>query len=277
MVQFGVSPRVFEDKLEVLTGMRPVAVNVGVANATVQFNYRLIRNLLVPGGAHVVIYGIEMRAFRSDNGYLNDSPVGYAITQLENPARALDLWLLHHSAFFQYRNNVQEILTGERAFTIPEEIPDENGWIANDNVFDQHTLTNLEPLSTLSDNALAVSVLDNLSAFCNQPELHCIIVNMPQHPILNAHVRAADAAAYEGDLKRLVKAGIEVWDFNTVSCLRYFESSFFDLNHLNRRGALKFSEMLADLYARANTGVPLTKDSIATCVRVNEAINGDTF
>jgi hypothetical protein len=278
MMEQAFSPNAFSQDMQQLTGKPLLAANVSVPTATVPFSYRFIRDVIGPTGVRTIIYGTEMRAFAPDNGFLLDSPLGNAITRLDGPLQSLDMWLLHHSALFQYHVNIRQILAGERELSpFKFERPEDPGWVIRTDFYDGHDLSGLPLLSTIVDYDLAVENLNNLANFCKAQHLNCIVANMPVMAIVTKNVRAREALRYRDALKHLVQSGVEVWDFNTPECLYHFGSGFSELNHLNQAGAYKFTEMTAELYAHRSLGVSLPPDALATCINVNQDIYSSEF
>lgn len=276
MIEYALSPNHFRKETAQLFGKPVEAANVGIAAATVRFNYLLIRDVIAPTGTRTVIYGVELRAFSPDDPHLNETPMGYALTQIDEPFRSADLWLLQHSAIFQYRDNVRQLLQGQREILKENWGPvDDPGWVTYSGAPDD--IRSLSFLTAMTDEQLATLTMNKLAVFCKHQALTCIIVNMPVQTVVNTHTSTSQMLRYKSILKQLIDNGLEVWDFNTVECLGVFDGGFVDLNHLNEAGALKFTRIAAEMYYHFTTGVALPKGSLATCVRSNQDVYSFEF
>jgi hypothetical protein len=277
MMEQAFSARAFEHDFKALTQQQINAANVSVPGATIAFSYEMIRDVIVPGGAPTVIYGVEMLAFRPIEDPLNNSQMGQVLGKETGLTQAIHLWLLHHSTLVQYRENILQLLTGMRQIDTEKfNAEDDKGWVPVHNVFNgkitDSMSTIIRLLSSIGDYDLSLRTLDNLADFCKHQKITCIVVNMPLHPMMNQRIRGSDTIRYKTALQRLVDSGIEVWDVNTTECLNSMLNGFVDLNHLNVIGAQKFTQIMAELYAYRVMGISLTSSATASCARLNKDV-----
>lgn len=275
-VYTGVSPHQFDDRIKMVSGQGVQAVNVSILGAVVPIQRDLIRNLFIPNHAQVILYGIEMRAFkteslRDDYFLLEDfrnKSLGYAVTYAAPTERAIMLWLLQHSNWARYRDNINEWLSGERAINqqinLSDGTADDRGFAPFPNTSSLNTTnisTQFIPFSVTDE---ARQLLSNIRSDCEQSGVPCILLNMPIHYEAYTLISEAEEAQY----RQLIEAaGLPIWDFNTIACRTVLgDTAFFNVNHLNANGAGVFSRLIADVYANVFYDVPIEGD--AACATI---------
>jgi hypothetical protein len=273
MILEGISPHIFDDTVQSLTGQQIISMNVSQTGATTLISRDVIKSLLLPADTPLVIYGIEMRALNpqgADSAFLA-SPLGYALNLPPGIGKDVQLWLLQHSTLLRYRRNLFDFFTSGNQHQ--EELAsaariDDRGYIP---VFTQ--LADTQDVSISGTDFLPfqptdsqITALKDIVAACRPAR--CLVVNMPIHRSLSSAIPPHDVERYQNLLHTNV-VGISLWDFNTPACLAVFtDKSFADDSHLNDKGATKFSEMVAALYAAQFLGVPVSADSPAHCANV---------
>ncbi|MEP7289645.1 MAG: hypothetical protein ABI947_28170 [Chloroflexota bacterium] len=275
MVFHAISPHTFDSAIETLTGKSVISVNVGVTEQTSDIVRDLIHNIFIPKGAAAIVYATEMRAYsgRIALPLYRRSPLGYTM-QLDTLRRTVGLWLLQHSAFARYRNNLHDMLTGARPFESAKGYYndiDDRGHAFASIVWD---VTRLIPVpnefTPLVIDAPYREALGEIAVDCQQSHTPCVVVNMPLHRLQNKLIPASDQVQYVTMLKDTIRNGkVTLWDFNTEACISFLgDGDFMDGNHMNEFGAQKFTSMLAILYAHQFMGQPIPPESHTDCVQV---------
>jgi hypothetical protein len=276
-VYTGISPHIFDDRVKTISGHEVQSVNASVLASVITIERDLIRNLFIPNHPQVIIYGIEMRAVKTewlseDFFSLSDfknKAVGYAVTRESIFERDLLLWLLQHSNWARYRDNMREWLTGSREIN-----QGANGYISG-GVDDRGYAPFPNTPSQNTDNKgqfVPFSVADStrqmmidLGTTCKQSGVQCILLNMPLHQISYQFITDEEETQYR---QLIQEAKLPIWDFNTPACRTELgDASFFNMNHLNSAGAVVFSEMLAGVYAQVFFNIPVSGN--ASCATLS--------
>jgi len=275
-VYTGVSPHIFDDHIKEISGQEVYSVNASVLASIITIERDLIRNLFIPNHPQVILYGIEMRAVKTESlsedffslTDFKNKAVGYAVTRESTIERDLLLWLLEHSNWARYRDNFREWLTGSREINQGNYIGqgvDDVGYAPFPNVPSQDTTNNGQfvPFS-VADTTRQMMV--DLGTTCNQSGVQCILINMPLHQVSYQFITDEEESQYR---QLLTEAKLPIWDFNTPTCRETLgDSAFFNMNHLNSDGAVVFSKMLADIYAQVFFNIPLSGN--ATCATLSQ-------
>ncbi|MEP6987367.1 MAG: hypothetical protein ABI970_17310, partial [Chloroflexota bacterium] len=269
----GISPHLFDQHLQAVSGQEIKSTNVSIVGAVAVIQRDLIRNLIIPNHPQTIIYGIEMRALVPDSQDENaiwskdfrNKPLGYAVTQPSAFERNLSIWLLEHSSLVSYRDNIQQWLSGTRLInqvTYATSAPDDLGYAPFPNKFSQDGTfikTQFIPF-TVTDTTR--QILMGIGETCKQNGTQCILLNMPLHELAYQYISPAEELLYRNLLK---EANLPIWDFDTQACHAILgDKDFYNLNHLNSRGAELFSQMVADAYANVYFNVPISGN--ATCM-----------
>ncbi len=262
-----ISPHLFNDRIKALTGQDIQSVNVSLFGSVITIQNNFIRDLIIPSHPKIIIYGIELRALmpasQKDDAYvINDyknKAIGYELTQPTNSERDLLVWLLRHSNWLRYRDNLREWLTGAREINQGGyflSVVDDLGYAPFPNSFSQdasYIQAQFVPF-TVTDSTRQLML--DLQKNCQQNEVQCILMNMPIHSLAYQYIIPEQEALYRDLLKQ---SGLPIWDFDTEACRTMLgDTNFFNLNHLNARGSQLFSKMVADVYAQVFFNVPIT-------------------
>ena len=80
-VYYGVSPHVFDNRVQQLTGTQPVSMIAGATGEIASWARDLIKNIFIPRGTTAIIYATEMRAYaeRGSDASWQQSALGYAM------------------------------------------------------------------------------------------------------------------------------------------------------------------------------------------------------
>ncbi|MCA0457455.1 MAG: hypothetical protein LCI00_26040 [Chloroflexi bacterium] len=268
-----ISPYAFDDRITAITGEKVQSVNSSVIGAVVEMQRDLIRNIIIPNNPWIIFYGIELRAVREvlpDQLFLpvqdfRNQDLGYAVSQAKPVEREILLWLLKHSNWVKYRNNLREWISGSREIdrqgVILRDDVDDLGFAAFPNTFTPSEAIFIPQFVPFSVDPAARQNLNDIRTDCQQNGVQCILINMPLHELAYQYLTPADEVLYH---RVLDEAGFPIWDFNNDACRHALgDTAFYNLNHLNTAGATLFSQFLADVYASVFYGVPITSD--ATC------------
>lgn len=274
-MQLGISPHLFDNQMQALTGVSTLSVNVSFVGASPIITRDVMKSLILPAKPPVVIYGIEMRALhetaRQWITLLANAPMGFALSLQPGIEQETIFWLGRHSAFFRYRDNVRNWLNGgatgnavlvsdDRGFI---EVQGQGNFVAATGIFRGQ----VTPFQTDDDMRRA---FDEIGSLCRQSEIKCIVVNMPLHRLAYNYFTPADESAYRKLLLSMTMDNkLPLWDFDTAICRSYLgDESFYDLNHLNGVGATKLTQAMANLYARQVAGKTLLQESAEVCAEV---------
>jgi hypothetical protein len=271
-IKAAVIPAQFDAQIKTLTGVSVTSVNLGVLGANVKVSQDVIQNLLLPEGVHTIIYGIEMRALRSDSdvnsmwqGIFENSPLGYALSRPMSMENSALLWLLQHSTLDAYRVNIQHWLSGD--FSVLSDVPqvDENGYWDLEGINNRNLDVIKQQFAPFQTNDDLEISLNGILATCQRPDIRCILVNMPLHNAAYQVISDQDEARYRAIVYQAAKqAKVAIWDFDTPTCQTYFtDDDYFELDHLNHDGARKFTEALANLYVQQIVGKQVTSSVCA--------------
>ncbi len=271
-----ISPHLFDERIKTISGEVVQSVNIGISGSLVNIQRDLIRQLILPNHPRIIIYGIEMRAvkaewLREDYFSLQDftnKPLGYAVSHAATFERTLLLWLLEHSNWLRYRDNLHDWLTGARAVithdTTKVDFTDELGFepLPNTTSLDTtYVQTQFIPFHA-SDEVR--ELLDDIRSDCNQNGVHCILLNMPIHEAAYQFITTEEEADYQ---KLIRETMLPIWDFNSKGCRQVLgDTAFFNLNHLNMQGAEIFSRIVADVYASVFYDLPLTGNAACAVI-----------
>jgi hypothetical protein len=270
-VYAGISPHVFNDHIKSITGQTVQSVNVSLFGSVVTIERDFIRNLILPNHPQIVLYGIEMRALKSE-GFSEDyivvsdfknKPLGYALSRESFLERGLLLWLLQHSNLVQYRDNLRGWLTGARKINqgVYSSSVDDLGYAPFPNTSSQNPDNIQTQFIPFHRDDLADQMMVDIETSCKQSGVQCILLNMPIHQIAYQYISPQEEAQYQQILK---DADLPIWDFNTANCRALLgDENFYNVNHLNSNGAIVFSKMIAEVYASAFFNIPVSGN--ATC------------
>jgi hypothetical protein len=262
-----VSPAEFDKNITALTGIERQSANLSVAGGNIDTGISVIRHFALPSGATHIVYGLEIRALNgiSPDKTFYETPLAYALSLPSGPEQSILLWLYQHSTFVRYRESIRNFLTNARPPQIYPEQVDRRGW---------HTLnTRLKfedlPLDSVTWHEVTekLASLETLVELCEH-QITCTFINLPIHPRLASATNPLSEQAYIAMLRhQIAKAGIVIWDANTDTCRRYLGAeSFTDSLHLNTSGGLKFSRIVAALYANQTHSYAIPEHDPAKCV-----------
>ncbi len=267
----GISPHVFDTRIKAISGQDVKSVDVTFLGSVATIERDLIRNLIIPNHPQVVVYAIEMRALNPESqderneavsDFRNES-LGYALSQDSAAFRDFLIWLLKHSNWIRYRDNFHQWFTGQRGINQEHFFQitiDDVGYSPGMSRFMPDPNVIKTQFIPFGRSETVQKALGDIAANCQQTGTTCVLLNMPIHPMAYEYIKPEEETLYKDVLK---EAGLPVWDFNTSSCHLVFKDELFlDLNHLNSKGADKFSAMIADVYANRFLNTPLLKDQI---------------
>ncbi len=272
----GISPHVFDERLKVISQQDVNSVNVSVLGSVVTVERDFIRNLIIPNHPKIILYGIEMRALKSESQdedyYLvsdfRNKALGYAVSQRSAIGRDVLIWLLKHSNLMRYRDNFHEWFSGIRPINGGEDLltkVDDLGFgpfSSKVGKSEANIKNQFVPFTV--DQATRQKLID-IRTNCQESGVQCILLNTPLHRLAYSYITPDEEALYQSVL---LEAKLPIWDFNTEACrVLLGDASFFNLNHLNANGAEKFSQMIADVYGEIFFKVPISGD--ATCAVVH--------
>ena len=272
----GISPHVFNERLKSITHQDINSVNVSVVGSVVTVERDVIRNLIIPNHPQIIFYGIEMRALKTESQdedyYLvsdfRNKVLGNAVSQPTPIRRDILVWLLKHSNLIQYRDNFRDWLSGIRLINKGEELltsVDDLGFAPFPNKIGQSEANIISQFIPFTVDEATRQKLIDIGINCQQSGVQCILLNTPLHELAYQYITPSEEALYQN---ALAEAKLPIWDFNTGACRKLFgNASFFNLNHLNIRGAEKFSQMIADVYANVFFNTPLSGD--AGCAKLS--------
>ncbi len=272
-LHMGLSPHDFNAEVEATTGQSVNSVNLSLFGSVAAIQRNLIQNLIIPNHPQLIFYGIEMRALlpKSQAAWMVDftnRSLGYALSSSSSIEREGMVWLLRHSNLFRYRDNLHEWLTGKRAVDqlgyAPDTV-DDLGHFRDPTIYERDPISIKGPFVPFSTDDATNQIMMGIGSTCKQSGVQCILLNMPLHEMAYQYITDADEAMYNTVLK---EAALPIWDFNTKDCRDALgDASFYNLNHLNAAGAVKFSQMVADVYASVFYDVPVEGD--ARCAVIN--------
>src|SRR5215813_4296784 len=103
-MQLGLSPHLFDQQIQFLTGKPGLSVNVSFSDANPIMIRDIMKSIILPAAPTTVIYGIEMRAMnvstKSTAARLTSTPLGYAAHLQPGPEQSILLWIGRSSALF---------------------------------------------------------------------------------------------------------------------------------------------------------------------------------
>lgn len=270
-----LSPRVFMDQVQALSGQHVEAVNVSVIGGKTDITRVVIRDLLIPNGVKTIIYGVSMRELHPPPASEHlaqqfwDAPLGYALSQPSGLQRNLMLWLLEHSALIRYRTNLRDWLSGKFFQDDPLSRSDAYGYWMIDGVRSRKSEDFIEQFTPFDTNETYLKPLEDMFNMCQESDLRCLILNMPLHPDGNKLLTPQDKQRYWDALHNVAHGKITIWDFDTPACQSELgDSSFLDLYHLNTTGAPKFTKSIAALYLQQVVGQKVESPAGLSCARV---------
>ncbi|MBI1280990.1 MAG: hypothetical protein GC179_22890 [Anaerolineaceae bacterium] len=260
----GISSRVFNEEIKQITNDDVPSVNISIWGGVAAIQHDLIKNLIIPNHPKIILYGVEARALSTEAQYspevddFRNKPLGYAVSIQSDAERALLLWLLQHSNWVRYRDNLRDWLTGARQINQLEFDPtdlDELGHLKNPNIHDRDPSSIWGFMHFAADD-VPRQLLESIVSSCKQNGVQCVLLNMPLHELAYQTITETDEAGYRSVLQEI---GLPIWDFNTASCRKILgDESFYNLNHLNEHGATIFSKMVADVYAKVFFNLPIS-------------------
>lgn len=271
-LHMGISPHVFNDRVEAITGQQVNSVNVSLFGSVAAIQRKLIQNLIIPNHPKLIFYGIEMRALlpAAQAAWMVDftnRSLGYALSTSSAAERELQVWLLRHSNLFRYRDNFNEWLTAKRALNTLGYAPntvDDLGHFKDPAIGPRDPISIKGPFVPFATNDVTNQIISDIGNECRQSGVQCILLNMPLHAMAYDYISDADEAMYKTVLN---EAGLSIWDFNTEACRNVLgDESFYNLNHLNAGGATLFSQMVADVYANVFDDVPVNGDAACAVI-----------
>ena len=101
-----------------------------------------------------------------------------------------------------------------------------------------------KPITSVPPNkaGLNLKALQRLIDFCAEQDIAVTLVELPNHQAFNATTTNRDTVLYE--LNSVLSAGVKYLNLNTPE--KYTLEDWASLNHLNAKGAKKFSAILAE-------------------------------
>lgn len=272
----GISPFMFDEAFLETTGIPMFSVNGSIAGGVITQARDMIRDIFIPNHPSAIFYQTEIRAFRDNPSQetYRKSPLG---STLELPAglqKDIGLWLFENSSLFRYRNNLYDLLTGQRELK-PE--LDKIGFVDERGHYPRNEATAAKAKIVVPNEFSPMiiyethkSALLEIVSVCHQSEARCIIVHMPIYGTLYASIKPDEMAQFNAMLQQAVEGThVALWNFNTDECRAVLGAELFaDPVHLNIQGSARFSQMLAALYAAEYFFKPLPTDSPARCAIV---------
>jgi len=271
----GISPALFNDRIKTLSGSALSSLSITIGGGVVTIQHDIIQNFIIPRHPQLIIYAIEMQALTPilQNGYpvedFRNKPFGYAVSRTSTLERDVLLWLLEHSNWMRYRDNIREWMTGIRTinqFDYAPILTDDLGFFR---LPQTEMIVNPNPIkngyATYYDTPETRQLLAEIESACRQNNIPCLLLNMP------LHASAYDIIPPETELEYqrvLHQTGLPVWDFNTPECRVLFgEDMFYNLNHMNELGAAVLSPMVAEVYTHVFYDMPI--EGNATCAALS--------
>lgn len=274
-MQMALSPHLFDNQILPLTGSPILSVNVSFSDANSIMIRDVMKSIILPAAPTIVIYGIEMRALnistRASAAQLADTPVGYAVHLEPGPEQAVLLWLWRHSAFFRYRDNIKNWLSGTDSFETSI-VTDDRGYTTPLDSQDPQIGIDLirQQFTNFRSDKEIWGAFDEVARLCHDMGIVCIIVNMPIQNAAYRYISKGDEFIYRAILGILIEDGkLPLWDFNTPACRSFLgNEAFFNLNHMNETGAKKFTRAMAALYAEQVLAKTITPGNGEECAEV---------
>ena len=93
----------------------------------------------------------------------------------------------------------------------------------------------------------AIAHLDSILQFCQQKKIVPILINMPVYPTYYEGIPVAIKERYELEKNRLIKQGIRIIDGAQIT---YPDHFYGDVDHLNGKGAKRFTKNLAKILSK---------------------------
>jgi hypothetical protein len=269
----GISPLLFDKHIHDLTGKSVNSVNVSLTGQKTFQARDMIRDLFIPAGTSTVFYMTEIGAFSEGPGIqeYKDSPLGYTMQMAPGLPKTMGLWLLQHSAYVQYRNNLHDLITGRRTLQSPfdnYDFIDERGytrWIGTVKLPKE-----IPPITPIIQEPY-IQAFHDIALQCQHSRTRCIIVFLPIHREAYTVIPPNALLQFTARLQAAVQSTDTVfWNFNTQACTAALgDQAFYDLNHLNSEGSTAFTLMLADAYMNHFMGTPLSAGSLAQCAKLS--------
>jgi hypothetical protein len=251
-----------------------VSVNASYSGSRPIMMRDVIKYVILPGHPKVFLYGIEPRALNSPepntlgtDSYLS-SPIGYALSQPSEPLRAALLWMVHHSGFIRYRELVKGWLESGKVTLNPA--PDDRGFQPLTEMLKgrEHLYADAVPFPEA--NPVQHNAIKEIATDCKDMAVLCIFISMPMSAESYKYILPEDDQVFQQELNRIThETLVPIWNFDTPQCRTLLDSTlFYDLSHLNKSGAQKFSVMLATLYLEQIEQSPIEGEVGTDCVQI---------
>jgi len=91
---------------------------------------------------------------------------------------------------------------------------------------------------------ISIAYLDSIVQICNKNKINLVLINSPVHKVYYDNIPDIIKDRYNSEKKRLINMEIPVFDYSNMF---YEDSLYLNADHINEKGAAKFTLTIIDL------------------------------